>query len=313
MKLIIGTRGSALALWQSRYAADAIRKTHPAAQVELVTIRTSGDKILDVPLARIGAKGLFTKEIEEALLAGSIDLAVHSMKDLPTDLPEGLHVGVTMEREDPRDVFISGDGSHLEGLDPGARIGTSSLRRRAFILNRFPFLDVVSIRGNVDTRLRKIETEGLAGVILAAAGILRMGFGDRITQYLETDSMIPAVGQGAMAIETRKDDRDTNELLAPLNHPGTAWCVTVERNFLRRMGGGCQVPMAAHCTLDGDGAKVVAAVVHPDGSPLMRESWKGLIGDSSVGVLLADRLIEQGAERILTGVLGNDWAPGMSD
>ena len=313
MKLTIGTRGSALALWQARFVAEAIRTTHPAAEVELMTIRTSGDKILDVPLSRIGSKGLFTKEIEEALLAGSIDLAVHSMKDLPTDLPEGLHVAVTMEREDPRDVFVSGDGRLLEDLEPGDRIGTSSLRRRAFLLHRFPSLEVVSIRGNVDTRIRKIETEGLAGVILAAAGIIRMGFGERITRYLETDSMIPAVGQGVLAIETRQDDRDTNELLAPLNHPGTAWCVAVERSFLKRMGGGCQVPMAAHCTMEGGSSNVVAAVVHPDGAPLMRESWRGRAEDSSVGQLLADRLIEQGAESILKAVLGKDWVPGTCD
>jgi hydroxymethylbilane synthase len=310
MKLVIGTRGSALALWQSRFVAEAIRTAHPTVNVELVTIKTSGDKILDTPLATIGSKGLFTKEIEEALIERSIDLAVHSMKDLPTELPDGLHVAAIPEREDPRDVFVSRDGRQLEELDPGSKIGTSSLRRKAFLLARLPAADVVPIRGNVDTRLKKIEAEGLAGAILAAAGIARMGFGDRITRYLEPNWMIPAVGQGALAIEARQEDGYANELVAALNHSGTAWCVEVERAFLRRMGGGCQVPMAAHCTLNGTSATVVAAVVHPDGAPIIRESWTGPAGDVSEGNRIADRLIEQGADSILKSVLGSDWRPG---
>ena len=310
MKLTIGTRGSALALWQARYVASAIEKAHSSITVELMTIKTQGDKILDTPLAQIGDKGLFTKEIEEALLDGKVDLAVHSMKDLPTELPTGLELSAIMQREDPRDVFISRDGRGLEELEVGARIGTSSLRRKAFLLNRLPHLEVISIRGNVDTRLKKMETENLAGVMLAAAGILRMGFGDRVTTFVEPDSMIPAIGQGALAIETRADDHRTADVVATLNHDETAQCVQVERAFLRRMGGGCQVPMAAHCVIDGDRLKVVAGVVHPDGTPFIRDALTGPRGDASTGSKLADILIGRGADAILRSVLDQDWEPG---
>ena len=310
MKLTIGTRGSALALWQARYVASAIEKAHTSITVELMTIKTQGDKILDTPLAKIGTKGLFTKEIEEALLDGKVDLAVHSMKDLPTDLPAGLKLSAIMQREDPRDVFISRDGRGLEELEAGARIGTSSLRRKAFLLNRLPHLEVISIRGNVDTRLKKMETEDLAGVMLAAAGIVRMGFRDRVTTFVEPDSMIPAIGQGALAIETRTDDHRTRDLVAALNHDDTAQCVQVERAFLRRMGGGCQVPMAAHCLIDRDRLKVIAGVVHPDGTPCIRDTLTGPRRDASTGSKLADILIERGADAILRSVLDQDWEPG---
>lgn len=310
MTLTIGTRGSALALWQARFVAGEIEKNHPGTKVELLTIKTQGDKILDTPLAKIGSKGLFTKEIEDALLDGRVDLAVHSMKDLPTELPEGLHLAATMAREDPRDVFISRDGRQPADLEPGARIGTSSLRRRAFLLGKYPGLDVISIRGNVDTRLRKIESENLAGALLAAAGIIRMGFGDRITCFMPPEDMIPAIGQGALAIETRVNDPETHALVKDLDHSKTAHCVAVERAFLKRMGGGCQVPMAAHCVAEEESISVVAAVVHPDGSPIIRDSYHGPDGDASVGSRLADRLIEQGADAILKSVLGEDWEPG---
>jgi hydroxymethylbilane synthase len=290
--------------------ASAIEKTHSNIKVELMTIKTQGDKILDTPLAQIGSKGLFTKEIEEALLDGRVDLAVHSMKDLPTDLPVGLKLSAIMKREDPRDVFISREGRNLEDLEAGARIGTSSLRRKAFLLNRLPHLEVISIRGNVDTRLRKMETENLAGVMLAAAGILRMGFGDRVTAFLQPDSMIPAIGQGALAIETRAEDHRTTDVVASLNHDDTAQCVQVERAFLRRMGGGCQVPMAAHCVIDRGLLKVMAAVVHPDGTPIIRDTLEGRMGDASTGSKLADTLIERGADTILRSVLDQDWEPG---
>jgi hydroxymethylbilane synthase len=310
MKLIVGTRGSALALWQARHVAAAIEKANSKISVELMTIKTQGDKILDTPLAQIGGKGLFTKEIEEALIERKVDLAVHSMKDLPTELPVGLELASVMEREDPRDVFISKDHRGLEELESGARIGTSSLRRKAFLLNRFPYLKVISIRGNVDTRLKKIESENLAGVMLAAAGIIRMGFGDRVTAFVEPDFMIPAIGQGALAIETRADDQLVKDAVAVLNHNETAQCVQVERAFLRRMGGGCQVPMAAHCVVDGDRLKVIAGVVHPDGTPCLREAMTGPKGDPSTGVKLADIMIERGADTILRSVLNKDWEPG---
>jgi hydroxymethylbilane synthase len=309
MKLTIGTRGSALALWQARYVARTIEEHHPDIRVELQTIKTRGDKILDVPLAVIGGKGLFTKEIEDALLDGRVDLAVHSLKDLPTDLPEGLCLAAVMEREDPRDVFISRDGRTLEALDAGSAIGTSSLRRGAFLLSRFPHLRVVSIRGNVDTRIRKIETEDLAGVVLAAAGVRRMGLADRITEFLDTDLMIPAIGQGALAIETRENDPRIGEVLVTLNHPDTAACVQVERAFLKRMGGGCQVPMAAHCFRDSGRFRVIAAVAHPDGSRMVRDSIESPHINGRVGVELADTLIQLGADTILRSVLAEDWKP----
>jgi len=310
MKITIGTRGSALALRQAEYVASAIEKQLSGAKTELTIIKTRGDKILDTPLAQIGGKGLFTKEIEDALLDGRVDLAVHSMKDLPTELPERLHIAAVLEREDPRDVFISRDGSRLEELRPNARIGTSSLRRKAFLLHRFPDIEVISLRGNVDTRLRKMETEDLAGVILAAAGIKRMGFSDRVTEYIEPDVIIPAIGQGALAIETRTGDTETNNAVAALNHPQTAECIRVERAFLKRMGGGCQVPMAAYCVSDGKQIKIDAAVVHPDGNPMLREVFFGPRGDIAVGIRSADALLEKGADALLKSVLSDSWEPG---
>ena len=312
MRLTIGTRGSALALWQARYVASTIQERHPGMSVDLMTIKTRGDKILDTPLAKIGSKGLFTKEIEDALLEGKVDLAVHSLKDVPTELPRGLQLAAIMEREDPRDVFISRDGRLLEELEHGAKIGTSSLRRKAFLLNRFPSFDVVPIRGNVDTRLKKIETEDISGVVLAAAGIIRMGFAGRITCYLEPEFIIPAIGQGALAIETRVNDSAVESIVTCLDHPETARCITVERAFLQRMGGGCQVPMAAHCVVAGNGIRVAAAVVHPDGTPIVRDTFSGPLTDTGIGIRLANSLMERGASHILKVVLGNDWAPGQA-
>jgi hydroxymethylbilane synthase len=309
-KVTIGTRGSALALWQARYVAAEIEKAHPRIKVDLMTIKTQGDKILDAPLSKIGTKGLFTKEIEEALLDQRVDLAVHSMKDLPTDLPAGLTIGAIMKREDPRDVFISRDSRPLSAIKPGERIGTSSLRRRAFILNSYPELDIVSIRGNVDTRLRKIESEGLAGIILAHAGVLRMGFADRVTQTFQPEFMIPAIGQGALAIEIRIDDPETTEMVEHLDHPETAACVRVERAFLRRMGGGCQVPMAAYCIREDGRYLVNAAVVHPDGAPIFRESMTTDSPHPSIGVTIADSLVQKGAAEVLKAVFTHDWEPG---
>jgi len=312
MNLIIGTRGSTLALWQARHVAAIIEDSNSGTTVSLTIIKTSGDKMLDTPLSVIGGKGLFTKEIEDALLERRVDIAVHSLKDLPTELPRGLLLAAIMRREDPRDVFVSRDGRDLEDLEPGARIGTSSLRRRAFLLNRYPALEVVPIRGNVDTRLRKIESEDLAGAVVAAAGIVRMGLRDRITSYLDPYVMIPAVGQGALAIECRVNDPQIEAVVNGLHDFGTSRCVLIERAFLQRMGGGCQVPMAAHCVTDGDGVRAVAAVVHPDGSPMLREVYAGRADDPRVGSRLADLLIERGAAAILRSVLQN-WEPGPDD
>jgi len=276
----------------------------------LVTIKTTGDKILDAPLATIGGKGLFTKEIEEALLDGRVDLAVHSMKDLPTELPQGLKLGGVMEREDPRDVFVSRDGIELTSLQPGAVIGTSSLRRRAFLLNRFPSIQVTSIRGNVDTRLKKVETENLAGIVLAAAGVKRMGFAERVTAYLDSDTMIPAIGQGALGIETRADDPRVQVLLSGLNHAETAACVRAERAFLRRMGGGCQVPMAAHAVIQRDRLTLTAAIVDPDGRTIVKDTVTGDVGDMAIGPNMADALVDRGGLAVVKSVLGEDWKPG---
>jgi hydroxymethylbilane synthase len=310
MKITIGTRGSALALWQARHVRDLISANHPECRVELLTIKTKGDKILDAPLAKIGGKGLFTKEIEDALLGGKVDLAVHSMKDLPTELPEGLKVGAILQREDPRDVFVSGDGRGLDRLRSGDVVGTSSLRRRAFLANGFPEIEVVSIRGNVDTRLGKIRTEGLAGVLLAAAGIVRMGLADRVTTYLEPDVMIPAIGQGALGIEIRENDPAVESVVSAFNHWETELCVNAERAFLRRMGGGCQVPMAAHATVVGRRLIVSAAVVDPDGRFVIRESVAGDLETPLIGADVADTLIGRGGDEIARSVLGPDWEPG---
>lgn len=310
MRLRIGTRGSALALWQARHVASIIEQSNPGVQVGLTIIKTTGDKILDSPLAQIPGKGLFTKEIEEALLENRVDLAVHSMKDVPTELPEGLRLGAIMEREDPRDVFVSADGRGPAELREGERVGTSSLRRRAFLLNSYPYLDVTPIRGNVDTRIKKIETENLAGVLLAGAGIKRMGLEHRITSYLEPDFMIPAIGQGALGLEIREDDPDIAAIVGQLNHDPTARCVRAERAFLRRMGGGCQVPLAAYAVEEGSGIKLTAAVVHPDGNPTTRESMIDETGSASVGRRLADSLVEKGADSIMRSVAGDEWAPG---
>ncbi|MFC1833666.1 hydroxymethylbilane synthase [Thermodesulfobacteriota bacterium] len=310
MKVTIGTRGSALALWQARHVSALIEKNNPDIRVDLMKIKTTGDKILDAPLANIDGKGLFTKEIEEALLDDRVDLAVHSMKDLPTELPAGLKLTAIMEREDPRDVFISSDGTGPEDLQPGSRVGTSSLRRSAFLLNRYPDLQIIPIRGNVDTRLKKIESENLAGVLLASAGIKRMGFAERITAYLDLEFMIPAIGQGALGIESRLDDPGVDSIVMALNHPQTSQCVRMERAFLRRMGGGCQVPLAAHAVADSDRIRVTAAVVHPDGKPMIRGTLDGPPDDELSGAKLADTLIGRGADSIMRSVHGADWEPG---
>ncbi|MFH0824758.1 MAG: hydroxymethylbilane synthase, partial [Pseudomonadota bacterium] len=296
-----------------RHTASLIHGRRPDIQVDLVTIKTKGDKILDAPLALIGGKGLFTKEIEDALSDGRVDLAVHSMKDLPTELPPGLKLGAVMRREDPRDVFISGDGRLPEELESGARVGTSSLRRKAFLLNRYPFLEIVPIRGNVETRLRKIETENLAGVVLASAGIKRLGYADKVTAYMEPDVVLPAIGQGAIGMEIRDNDLVMESLAAELNDPETAACVRAERAFLRRMGGGCQVPMAAHAVVADGVLSMTAAVVHPEGRPILRDHLSGPIEDPSIGALLADQLIAAGADAIMKVVQGEDWEPGGAD
>ncbi len=301
----VATRKSQLALWQAEWVKAEIERKHPGVTVELVRIMTSGDKILDVPLAQVGGKGLFVKEIEEALLDGRADLAVHSLKDVPVVFPAGLVLKVITEREDLRDAFVSADGTKLAALPTGARIGTSSLRRKAQLLHWRPDLEIVSIRGNVQTRLRKVKELGLAGVILAAAGLKRLGYGDRITEMLPVELSLPAIGQGALGIETREGDTAIDAIVAHLDHPATHLTVAAERAFLRRLEGGCQVPIAAHGTIDGGRVRLEGMVASVDGTRLIRSA---LVGDDpdDVGVRLAEELLDLGAREILSQVYGTE-------
>ncbi len=296
-------------MWQARHVAGLLTTIDSGINIELKIIKTQGDKILDAPIAKIGGKGLFTKEIEDALLDRTIDLAVHSMKDVPTEMPKGLRLSAILKREDPRDVFVSQDDRSIHELTKGEKIGTSSLRRRAFLLHKFPELEVVSIRGNVDTRVKKIETENLAGALLAAAGIIRMGFAGRIKHFMSVDDMIPAIGQGAIGVQVRNDDRGLRDLVTLLDDSETSRCVMVERAFLMRLGGGCQVPMAAYCEPYGGGVRLEVAVTHPDGTPIFRDSYTGPLTDHYLGVMMADRLIDRGADHVLKSVLSSDWKP----
>ncbi len=309
-KLRIGTRASQLALWQANWTKSELEKRYPGIEVELVKIKTMGDKILDVPLAQVGGKGLFVKEIEEAMLRGEIDLAVHSMKDVPTEFPEGLGLVVTTEREDPRDAFIS-DGVSFSQLRQGARIGTSALRRQAQLLMARPDLQMVIIRGNVETRIRKLKEDNLDAVILAAAGLNRLGFTDVITELLSVDFSIPAIGQGALGLECRLDDRTTIEAISFMNHPETAAAVAAERALLKRCEGGCQVPIAAHGTVSGETLRLVGFIASVDGSQTVKNEISGPSADAqNLGCELADRLLAAGGREILEEVYKRELAAG---
>ncbi|MBN2705599.1 MAG: hydroxymethylbilane synthase, partial [Deltaproteobacteria bacterium] len=251
-RITIGTRGSALALWQANWVKSELEREYPGIEVTLRIIKTKGDKILDVPLAKVGGKGLFVKEIEDALLAGEIDLAVHSMKDVPTALPAGLQVEIIPTREDPRDAFFSRDGRTLRELPAGALIGTSSLRRKAQLLHAFPHLETRDLRGNIDTRLKKMERGEYDGIILAYAGVKRLGWADKVTELLPPEVSLPAIAQGALGIETRARDDFNNQRLAFFHHAESALAVRAERALLRTLEGGCQVPIAAYATVDAD-------------------------------------------------------------
>jgi hydroxymethylbilane synthase len=300
--LTIGTRGSALALWQAEHVAGRLRELSPGLRVELQIIKTKGDKITDVPLAKVGGKGLFVKELEQALLAGEVDLAVHSIKDLPAELPQGLALTAMPEREDPRDAVVSRAGP-LDELPPGAVVGTSSLRRSCQLLNLHPGLRVKTLRGNVDTRLRKLDEGQYDAVLLAAAGLGRLGLAERITELLSPQQMIPAVGQGALGIETRAEDPQVVELVRRLHHGPTATRVTAERAFLERLGGGCQVPLAGHARLQGERLLLDAMVGHPGGQPLLREQDSGPATDpAALGTAVAEHLLKRGGDTILRDV-----------
>lgn len=317
-KILIGTRGSKLALWQAEWVRDELLKLYNGLQVELVKIKTTGDKILDVPLAKIGGKGLFVKEIEEALLRGEIDLAVHSMKDVPTDFPQGLHLAVVGKREDPRDAFVSRildsrfQFPDFKSLPIGAKIGTSSLRRSCQLLNLRPDLRIEHLRGNLDTRLRKLDEGQFDGIILAAAGIRRLGLEKRITELLPFNISLPAIGQGAIGVECRIDDEFINELLMPLNHIETYTCIKAERSFLKKLGGGCQVPIAAYATIvqkaesrdDKESVLILEGLV---GSVNGDKIIRGCIEDNPeeaerIGIRLAEDILSRGAKKILEEV-----------
>ena len=298
----MGSRGSKLALWQAEFVQFEVERM-TGGKVEIVKIKTTGDMILDVPLARVGGKGLFVKEIEEALLSGRIDLAVHSMKDVPTDLPPALEIVAITKREDPRDAFISDKVKRFEDLPKGARVGTSSLRRQTQLLSIRPDLVVLDNRGNLDTRIRKMEEGKFDAIILAAAGLRRLGWEGRITQVLPEEVSLPAIGQGALGIEIRREDAETRNAVSFLNDRDTSLSVRAERGFLKRLEGGCQVPIAAYGRTNGDSIEIDGMVGRPDGSEIVRGSARGAVADpEALGVKLAEQLLARGAKEILDEV-----------
>lgn len=305
--LRIASRGSELALWQSRAVEAALRAADPSLHVSIDVVRTTGDRIQDVPLAKIGDKGLFTKELDHALLAGAADLAVHSLKDVPTRLPDGLALVAVTEREDPRDVLLRRDGASggLADLPAGSRVGTSSLRRRSQLRRLRPDVEVTDLRGNLNTRLAKLDAGQYDAIVLAAAGVLRLGWADRISAYLEADAWLPAVGQGALAVVARADDADVAARLAPLHHAATAAATAAERAFLRALEGGCQIPIGGLARVDGGRVTLDGLVADTEGETLLRAHAEGDVGEAAeVGRSLAARLLEMGAGEVLGRVRG---------
>ncbi|MDH3781724.1 MAG: hydroxymethylbilane synthase [Desulfobulbales bacterium] len=301
----IGTRGSLLATTQSTWVKNQIEAKHPGVSVELEIIVTKGDKILDVPLAMVGGKGLFVKEIEEALLRKDVDLAVHSMKDVPSELPEELHLGIIPLRENPHDAFISARYITLEDLPQGATVGTSSLRRRAQLAALRPDLKIVDLRGNLDTRLRKLDEGQFQAIILAAAGLNRLGLSSRATGYFTAKEMLPAVGQGALGIELRKDDAELLAGLAFLNDAKTTVAVAAERAFLYRLEGGCQVPIGAFAEVHNGQVELTGLVASIDGKEVLKDSIAGPSEEAKeLGTQLANKLLEKGGREILAEVYG---------
>lgn len=303
-RMRIGTRGSQLALWQAEWVKSALKAHHPDLDVEIVVIKTRGDKILDVPLAKVGGKGLFVKEIEEALLDGRIDMAVHSMKDMPAEIPHGLRIGPVPKREDPRDVLVSRENIPFAGLKKGARIGTSSLRRSAQLLHLRPDFKITPLRGNLDTRLKKLNTENMDAIVLAAAGMRRLQFEDRITEYLDETTMLPAVAQGALCIEIRENDEPVESIAGVIDDTETKKVVLGERAFLNRLGGSCQVPIAGHGQLTSNRFSLTGLVADIDGATVIRDSLSGSVDESvGIGIELADRMLENGAKSILENLI----------
>jgi len=303
--LRIGTRGSKLALKQSEWIKAQLEARYPEIGVELVKIKTTGDKVLDSPLSKIGGKGLFVKEIEDALLERRVDLAVHSMKDVPAELPDNLYLSTYPEREDPSDALISVDHLPLDRLPPNAKVGTSSLRRGAQLLHIRPDLDLVPLRGNVDTRLRKVESGELHAVILACAGLKRLGLADRISQVISQDQLLPAVGQGALGLEIRRDDAGLADILSFLDHGPTRMTVSAERAFLKKLEGGCQVPIAGFARLDRDRLSFKGMVAELDGTRLFREETAGPKDQAeAIGIACARNLLASGADKVLEKIYG---------
>jgi hydroxymethylbilane synthase len=303
----IGTRASALALWQAEWVKSELEKKYPGMTVSLTKIKTTGDKILDVPLAQVGGKGLFVKEIEEAMLANEIDIAVHSMKDVPTLFPDGLHLSCITKREDARDALLTRNNMKFKDLPQGATIGTSSLRRQAQLMSVRPDFKIAQLRGNVDTRLRKLKEGQFDAIILAAAGVRRLGLAENVSEYIDPSISLPAIGQGALGIECRVDDRELNDLIAFFNHQDTRTCVTGERALLRRLEGGCQVPIACYGQMLNGKLHLIGLVGSVDGKRIIKETIEGEADKAEkLGVTLAEKLLSKGADVILREVYGHN-------
>ena len=302
-KLVIASRESALAMWQARHIQSRLQALYPDTEVTILGMTTTGDQILDTPLAKVGGKGLFVKELETALADGRADLAVHSMKDVPMNLPQGFMLAATGEREDPRDAFVSNDFSALEELPANSIVGTSSLRRQSQLQARFPHLKIESLRGNLQTRLRKLDEGQYAAIILAAAGLIRLELGHRIRQFIAPEQSIPAVGQGALGIEISSSRPDLIAVLAPLNHADTQVCVEAERGMSRTLAGSCTVPLGAYATCEGENIRITGFVASVDGRQMLVETATGSRQQAeALGQKLAAQLIAQGADKILAAL-----------
>lgn len=299
-KIVIGTRKSVLALWQAEYVAARLREAYPHVQVELLPVSTRGDEILDMPLAEIGGKGLFIRELEYLIREGKADMAVHSLKDMPAELPPDFNLAAVTDREDPRDAFVSLKYRSVDELPAGAKVGTSSLRRQSQLLHRRSDLRIESLRGNVQTRLRRLDEGQYDAVILAAAGLKRLGLGDRIGSYLSTAESIPAAGQGVMAVEVRKDDAELREMLAFLHNEKVASCIAAERAFLGRVGGDCKVPAGAFAEVEGERIRVDAFISSEDGQRFYRRSVSGPVPEAeALGASVAGALLDDGGRAVL--------------
>lgn len=298
--LRIATRKSPLALWQAEEVTRLLKMFHPELEVELVTMTTQGDKILDTPLAKIGGKGLFVKELEVGMLEGDADIAVHSMKDVPMVFPEGLHLAVVLEREDPSDAFVSNNYKSLADLPLNSKVGTCSLRRQTQLKEARPDIEILDLRGNVNTRLAKLDNGDYDAIILASAGLKRLGFDDRITESIPTEKSLPAIGQGAIGIECRSDDDYVNALLEPLNHPETALRLSAERAQNTRLNGGCQIPIGGYAELIGDRIRLRGLIGFPDGSKIFRCEKEGSHDEAeALGIAVAEDLLAQGGDKVL--------------